>query len=103
MAKGSRPPFVPLWLLLNLFAVPWCFAENQATPGELIRHHYSEALNAFQKGRFQSALASLAELLEVAPQVAEAHNLMGIIQRWEKNLDSRVANTIDYSGNAMWP
>ncbi|MDE2926023.1 MAG: tetratricopeptide repeat protein [Acidobacteriota bacterium] len=81
MAKGSRPPFVLLWLLLNLFAVPWSLAENQATTGELIRQHYSEALNAFQKGRFQSALSSLSELLEVAPQVAEAHNLMGIIHQ----------------------
>ena len=96
MAKGSRPPFVLLWLLLNLFAVPWYLAEKQATTGELIRQHYSEALNAFQKGRFQSALSSLSELLEVAPQVAEAHNLMGIIHQkmnrprnYSKNLSER--------------
>lgn len=103
MAKGSRPPFVLLWLLLSLIAVPWSLAANQATSGELIRQHYSEALNAFQKGQFQSALSSLAELLEVAPQVAEAHNLMGVIHQkmnrprlFEESLQKAIELRPDY-------
>ena len=81
MAPGSGPALALVWLLLNLLAVPWCLAENQATTAELIRQHYSTALSAYQKGQFQSALSSLTELLELAPQVAEAHNLRGIIHQ----------------------
>lgn len=103
MAQGSRPPFALVWLLLNLLAGPWCLAENQATTGELIRRHYSEALNAFQRGQFQSALSSLTELLEFAPQVAEAHNLMGIIHQkmnrprlFEESLQKAIELRPDY-------
>ena len=81
MAPGSRPAFALVWLLLNLLAVPWSLAGNQGNTARLIRQHYSEALDAYQKGQFQSALSSLSELLELAPQVAEAHNLMGIIHQ----------------------
>lgn len=103
MARGSRPSFALIWLLFNLLAVPWSLAVNQGTTGRLIRQHYSEALNAFQKGQFQSALSSLTELLEFAPQVAEAHNLMGIIyqkmnrpQLFEESLQKAIAFRPDY-------
>ena len=103
MAKGSRPPFALVWLLLNLLFVPSSVAGHQRTTGELIRRHYSKALNAYQKGQFQSTLSSLSELLEFAPQVAEAHNLMGIIHQrmnrprlFEESLQKAIELRPDY-------
>ncbi len=103
MAPGSRPAFALVWLLLNLLAVPWSLAGNQGDTARLIRQHYSQALDAYQKGQFQSALSSLTELLELAPQVAEAHNLMGIIhqrmnrpQLFEESLQKAIELRPDY-------
>lgn len=68
-----------LLLFLALLFIPPRLLGHQETNTDLIRQHYSKALDSFQKGQLQPALSSLKELLSLAPQVAEAHNLMGII------------------------